>query len=577
MMGVPDLSSASRHQQTQNGNPAAPAAARASMVPGHPDANMMMPHQHLRGTFHNHPGMNRYSFPDPPAHDANFGVPRAPPLPGSSFPQWSALPGRNPIWQSGRDMPNRREMIQRIVKLLKKGRDGGSPLPLQKLPLMAKQLEVSLYRSAGSCEDYMDVSTLKHRLGVIAMEASKASRAPSGCTNYTKVGSATFLSESSVVAGNEEVQTLQFDFPNFANLPHGSVIESPCLECHGYSWRILLRPGGHVSGEEEEEEEGVAARTADTYVAVELELASCLPGNTEDTSASVNTDVCLRTGARQVHQKHHFSIPGIFASRDFLKREQVLDPNSAILKGGALTIEVDIRVHGAVRKPVWTPKKKESDDLIKVLEDPEWAGISFVVDGKKFPACLGILSVRAPTLADMVKDSKADVEISGCVGSETFESILRFVYGHVLPEPECMTNNGRALLEASNRFGCHQLKMHVESQIVKSLVVNVDNAAEWLVFADSHSCPLLKEAAINTFRSNPTKVMESCGWATLEESAALLSELMRATFRKRPRGCDDENDPNNMDVSTLRSILEEKGLDVDGTKQMLIQRLNGAP
>ncbi|CAB9517362.1 Probable histone acetyltransferase HAC-like 1 [Seminavis robusta] len=75
-------------------------------------------------------------------------------------------------WQSEKDTPHRREMIQHIVKLLKKDKNG-SPESLNKLPQMAKQLEVSLYRNARSFEAYMDPNTLKARLQQIAVEVSR--------------------------------------------------------------------------------------------------------------------------------------------------------------------------------------------------------------------------------------------------------------------------------------------------------------------------------------------------------------------------------------------------------------------
>jgi Bromodomain/TAZ zinc finger/PHD-finger len=47
---------------------------------------------------------------------------------------------------------------------------------MQKLPQMAKQLEVSLYRDAQSFSAYMDMSTLKQRLQQIAVEVSRKTR-----------------------------------------------------------------------------------------------------------------------------------------------------------------------------------------------------------------------------------------------------------------------------------------------------------------------------------------------------------------------------------------------------------------
>ena len=59
--------------------------------------------------------------------------------------------------------------------MLKKDKNGSTDW-LNKLPQMAKQLEVSLYRNARSFEAYMDMSTLKQRLQQIAVEVSRKAR-----------------------------------------------------------------------------------------------------------------------------------------------------------------------------------------------------------------------------------------------------------------------------------------------------------------------------------------------------------------------------------------------------------------
>jgi Bromodomain/TAZ zinc finger len=59
--------------------------------------------------------------------------------------------------------------------LLRKDKQGDAE-STEKLPQMAKQLEVSLYREAQSFEAYMDMSTLKLRLQQIAVEVSRKTR-----------------------------------------------------------------------------------------------------------------------------------------------------------------------------------------------------------------------------------------------------------------------------------------------------------------------------------------------------------------------------------------------------------------
>ena len=57
---------------------------------------------------------------------------------------------------------------------------------MSKLPQMAKQLEVSLYRDAQSFEEYMDMLTLKQRLQQIAVEVSRKTRGQSDNTDRNR-------------------------------------------------------------------------------------------------------------------------------------------------------------------------------------------------------------------------------------------------------------------------------------------------------------------------------------------------------------------------------------------------------
>jgi hypothetical protein len=88
---------------------------------------------------------------------------------------------------------------------------------------------------------------------------------------------------------------------------------------------------------------------------------------------------------------------------------------------------------------------------------------------------------------------------------------------------------------------------------------------------------LLKEAAINLFAANPAAVMPSSGWKQIEESLPLVKELMEVLVGNKNRPArpvdSDEKDYKRLSVSTLRLKLDEMGLDVDGSKMILISRL----
>ncbi|TMW69440.1 hypothetical protein Poli38472_001596 [Pythium oligandrum] len=70
-------------------------------------------------------------------------------------------------WQSVRDLPDRRLMVQRILTLTEKkraARTGGTPPSSDAAASLAKRIELSLYSRAGSLDEYKNSATLRRRL-----------------------------------------------------------------------------------------------------------------------------------------------------------------------------------------------------------------------------------------------------------------------------------------------------------------------------------------------------------------------------------------------------------------------------
>ena len=89
----------------------------------------------------------------------------------------------------------------------------------------------------------------------------------------------------------------------------------------------------------------------------------------------------------------------------------------------------------------------------------------------------------------------------------------------------------------------------------------------------------MKESATELVSKAP-EVMATAGWARLSKSADLLAELMGEAFspNKRPRNDDGEGAADRvkrMRVSELRKELSEGGLDTDGARVQLEDRLRG--
>ena len=74
-----------------------------------------------------------------------------------------------PAWYNATMLETRRSMITNIARLLQARKPNASAEWMQRLPLMSRRLEESLFRSATSFEEYRDTSTLRKRLQELAI------------------------------------------------------------------------------------------------------------------------------------------------------------------------------------------------------------------------------------------------------------------------------------------------------------------------------------------------------------------------------------------------------------------------
>jgi len=372
----------------------------------------------------------------------------------------------------------------------------------------------------------------------------------------------------------EEVQKMIFKFHDFENLTHrrGKKVESPSIRAFGHEWYLKLYPLGNKNSSERTD-----------YISCSLQYDG------DDTVFVKCSFRCM--DKCKIHPK---IVPfgdddcnNELGFNNYLKREDVLE--NYLNEDGTLVIEVDMQI--AVDKEenddVWYPKLNIPNDVLTQLyhsssdADTNTADAMFDVDGNTLPAHKNILSVRAPTIFELMKDNNRNNDGVVVVPipkmeSNIFEGVLKFVYCVEIPTIVDKATATQYLL-AANRLGVVDLKLYVESKIVEKFL-DTSNAAEMLILADSHSCPLLKEAALKVYDTNARAVMESEGWSHIEESPRLLVELL--TFCKVTQhhsssvgSSDNIEDVTKLDVTALRERLTEANLDIDGNQEILIERL----
>jgi hypothetical protein len=230
------------------------------------------------------------------------------------------------------------------------------------------------------------------------------------------------------------------------------------------------------------------------------------------------------------------------------------------------------------------------DDVLGMMfRSPKFSDMSFIVGSnkKEFKAHSCVLAIRAKTLLEWsLKDDDDDddddndcgkiaVVIPGLIDENNFEIILRYVYTKELEQNPKTEEDAMALFELADRFGITDLKIYIESVIVDAFL-STDNAGKMLSFADSYSCAYLKEASMDKFVEDPIAVYNSSYWVLISESCKLLSELLQYTTIDRVFRTTNNNSVSvdHLPVSSLRERLEEKKLELDGSRKILVDRMN---
>lgn len=255
---------------------------------------------------------------------------------------------------------------------------------------------------------------------------------------------------------------------------------------------------------------------------------------------------------------------------DSIERATILQNN--LEEDGSLPITFYIHIVDD-----WYPKDIESSNYLQKLYknlSSENSDVTFLVEGKLYEAHKIILSILAKGLYDIAKESHTNDPIPiEAVKSHTFESILMYAYTEytdIMPRNE---EKARCLLVAADRFECLQLKLHIEYFIADNFL-KAENAAEFFIFADAYSCAFLKEAASNLFVTDMEIAKGAEAWSQVKESDRLMEELLVSLSRAAKSVQDkDSKDVDQMSVNNILQELETADLELDGTREILVNRL----
>ena len=142
-----------------------------------------------------------------------------------------------------------------------------------------------------------------------------------------------------------------------------------------------------------------------------------------------------------------------------------------------------------------------------------------------------------------------------------------------------MQSNAKDIINACDKYGVVSLKLEAEACYVKSTTITVENMMDNLLYADSKNLALLKEAVMDYIVANKKSIMGKISFDNVPGST--VTDILAAMARGEDS--DDDSDAedgegesidyNKMRVGTLRKMLDEKGLDVDGSREAMIALL----
>jgi hypothetical protein len=245
--------------------------------------------------------------------------------------------------------------------------------------------------------------------------------------------------------------------------------------------------------------------------------------------------------------------------------------------------------------PPFIPENPFAKNIQRMIIDENFGDISFVVGAQQkkknaekvakttpiiFHAHRDILrECSTGILADICRSSvvsSCPIEITD-VSPEVFRHLLHSAYGGKISADD-MKSQTKDIIDAANRYGVVSLKL--EAEFVRDTIFTLENVMEHLLYAESMNCALLNEAAMDFIIENSAEVMDKISINDLL-TPTLMRDVLAAVSRgmKKLGGRDGDGGGdsrfNSMRICELRCESHEKGLNVDGSREMLIAALKG--
>jgi len=238
---------------------------------------------------------------------------------------------------------------------------------------------------------------------------------------------------------------------------------------------------------------------------------------------------------------------------------------------GTLSIGVLVQV-----KPpsCYVPPNPLVSKMVALFDEGTESDVTFEVGDCLIPAHKLIIQASSQELCDGIGGGKTPILIEG-ISKEAFLEFLRCLYGGSVSE-SLPVEVKEGMILAADRFNAPHVKIAAEASLVEDCIMNDDKVLYWYELAHYKTCPLLKEQAALYFILRSPSLLRSAHFeCKLKESPELMAELMSELIKEMSDYIEETGNKNTR-VNELRNELARLGLDVDGSKEILMSRLQSS-
>ena len=374
------------------------------------------------------------------------------------------------------------------------------------------------------------------------------------------VGSVEYGSDPPVFS---EKHTMMFTIKGVQELAD-EMHETPEILCHGHRWYLEIYPYGS--------DKTKALEKDATYFTMYLCCADVTRREIKSIGAKWTSRLGSTTQASTPSWTFSKKSNGIGHR---WPRDKILLCCNAV---GTLLVKVDLQVdQNSIYS--WKPPRELSTNLLKHFESQATAtNVDLVVGEHRIGVHRVILAVHGSHLATIGEESSgvvAEIPMDG-EDFQLIEMLVRFLYKETLPDNFDDEADALNLLKVADKYGFVNLKMLLEARVVQAKhIIRADSAVEILLFAESHNCALLRETAMKMVVNKMPEIRGKSGWDDIFKCPELAQDLFRYQSEcSKPWDGNDKLD--RLGVAVLRARAAEKGLEVDGSRTVLIERLKMA-